>query len=97
MQSCVLSCFRHVQLFVTLWTLARQASLTVRSEGSCIYVKPTFPTCPTFPSQALVLLLHRTVSLLFITLHGLLGKLRPGAWWPSVLPTLKDLGRQTGT
>ena len=97
MQACVLSCFRNVQLFVTLWTVARQASLIMRSEGSCIYVKPTFPICPAFPSKALVLLLHRTVSLLFITLHGLLWKLRPGAWWPSVLPTLKDLGRQTQT
>lgn len=44
----------------------------------------------------MVQLLRRKASLLFITLHGLLGKLRPGAWWASVLPTLKDLGGQMG-
>ena len=26
---CVLSCFSHVQLFVTLWTVARQAPLSM--------------------------------------------------------------------
>ena len=26
---CVLSCFSHVQLFVTLWTVARQAPLAM--------------------------------------------------------------------
>ena len=44
----------------------------------------------------MVLLLRRKMSLLFITLHSLLGKLHPGAWWASVLPTLKDLGEQMG-
>ena len=44
----------------------------------------------------MVQLLRRKASLLFIILHGLLGKLRPGAWWASVLPTLKDLGGQMG-
>ena len=48
------------------------------------------------PPHPMVLLLRRKMSLLFITLHGLLGKLHPGAWWASVLPTLKDLGEQMG-
>ena len=29
MHSCVLNCFRHVRLFVTLWILARQAPLSM--------------------------------------------------------------------
>ena len=43
--SCILSCFSHVQLFVTLWTVAYQASLSTQAGVGCYaLLQGIFPT-----------------------------------------------------
>ena len=66
MQSCVLSCFRHVQLFVTLWTVARQASLFMGLSRQEYWSGLPFPPPGDLPGQGiescLLRLLHWQVS-----------------------------------
>ena len=50
---CVRSCFSHVQLFVTLWTVARQAPLSMGSSGQEHWSGLPFPSPGDLPNPGI--------------------------------------------
>ena len=71
---CVLSCFSNIQLFVTLWTMARQAPLSIGFSRQEYWSGLPFPSPGIFPTHGsylcLLCLLHWQVASLSLASHG---------------------------
>ena len=48
---CVLSCFSHIRLFVTLWTIAHQVHLTMGFSSQEYWSGLLFPRAGALPTQ----------------------------------------------
>ena len=75
---CLLSCFSSVQLFVTLWTVAHQAPLSMGILQPRILEQVAMPSCRDSPRPK-----DQNLHLLYL-LHWQAGSLLPGKPLPSI-------------
>ena len=61
MDVCMLSCFSRVQLFVTLWTVAHQAPLSIGFSGQEYWCGLPFPSPSGHPDPGVASYISRLV------------------------------------